>query len=110
MEIYHIFQINIVINVEPVAYCCGEPCCVSCWHIVNDTYHNILIHSFILNIYIAPLQENYSEAQLLRGAGMHNPRAGSGPRRSFIQPSEQVKKYKKCLLDDRDFMSEFKLH
>ena len=29
-----------------------------CW------FHFILIHSFILNIYIAPLQENYSEARV----------------------------------------------
>src|SRR6218665_932553 len=27
------------------------------------THHCSFIHSFILNIYIAPLQENYSEAQ-----------------------------------------------
>ena len=29
---------------------------------------------------------------------------GSGPRRSFIRPSEQVKKYKK-LMNDGDFMN-----
>src|SRR6218665_686814 len=28
---------------------------------------------------------------------MHNPRAGSGPRRRFIRPSEQVKTHKKLL-------------
>jgi len=43
-------------------------------------------------------------------SGMHNPRAGSGPQRSFIQPSEQVKKYKKRLLNDEDFMNEYKHH
>jgi len=41
---------------------------------------------------------------------MCNLRAGSGPRRSYIQPSEKVKKYKKFLPNDRDFMNEFKLH
>ena len=39
---------------------------------------------------------------------MHNPRPGSGSRRSFIRPSEQVKKYKKCPLNDEDIMNEFK--
>ena len=34
----------------------------------------------------------------------------SDPRRSFIRPSVKVKKYKKRLLNDGDFMNEFKLH
>ena len=37
-------------------------------------------------------------------------RAGSGPQRCYIRPSEQVKKYKKLLLNDGDVMNEFKLH
>ena len=41
---------------------------------------------------------------------MHNLQAGSGPRRRFIRPSGQAKQYKKRLLNDGDFMNEFKLH
>jgi len=47
---------------------------------------------------------------LHQGCTTCGPQAGSGPRRSFILPSEQVKKYKKRLLNHRDFMNEFKLH
>jgi len=40
---------------------------------------------------------------------MHNPRAGSGPQGCFIRPSEQVKKYRKLLLNDGNVMNEFKI-
>jgi len=33
-------------------------------------------------------------------AGMHNPWPGSGPRACLIQPPEQVKKYKKLLVNE----------
>ena len=42
--------------------------------------------------------------------GTHGPHPGFGPRTCNIQPSEQVKKYKKLLLNDEDFMNEYKLH
>jgi len=47
---------------------------------------------------------------LKQGCTTHGPLAWSGPRRTYIRPSGQVKKYKKLLLNDRDFMNEFKLH
>jgi len=41
---------------------------------------------------------------------MHKPRVGAGPGTCYIRPWEQGKKYKKPLLNDGDFMIEFKLH
>jgi len=43
-------------------------------------------------------------------ARIHNPQVGSGPRWCYNRPSEQVKKYKKLLLNDRDFLNKIKLH
>jgi len=39
-----------------------------------------------------------------------NSRAGSSPLTRYIQPSEKIEKYKKLLLNEGDFMNEFKLH
>jgi len=41
---------------------------------------------------------------------MRNPPTGPGPRMCYVWPSEQVNKYKKVLMNDRDFMNEFKPH
>jgi len=41
--------------------------------------------------------------------GIHNPWAGTGPQTCYIQPSQQVTKYKKLLVNDGDLMNEFKL-
>jgi len=52
----------------------------------------------------------YSESS--SSPGMHNPRSTSQirPPKSCIRPSEQAEKYQKFLLNDGDFMNEFKLH
>jgi len=43
---------------------------------------------------------------------MHNssPQAGPGLRTGYIRPSQQVKKYKKLIVNGGDFIKEFKLH
>jgi len=41
---------------------------------------------------------------------VHNPQAGSGLRMCYIRPLEQVKKYKELVLNDGDFMNEFKFN
>jgi len=58
---------------------------------------------------IFEIYDDYNTAFCELRPGMHNPQPAPGPRTCYIRPSEQVKKYKKLLLNG-DFMNEFKLH
>ena len=51
-----------------------------------------------------------SDTPQLSIPGMHNPGPGISPERVLKRPSQQVKKYKKLLMNDTDFINEFKLH
>jgi len=66
--------------------------------------------NYLISPYTNFASGNLDLPQPLPWSGMHNPQTGSRPRTCYIRPSQQVKKYGKLLVNDSDFMNEFKLH